>query len=91
MQVRFPRADGGRIAAFEIIMTTGVVRRLIREERIFDIPPNVETGKLEGMQTLDQALADVVLRNLVAREKAVMRSSNAAKLDELLRYSIQLA
>ena len=48
-------------------------------------------GKLEGMQTLDQALADLVLRNLVTREEAMMRSSNPAKLDELLSYSIQLA
>lgn len=90
-QVLLPRADGGRIAAFEIMMATNVIRRLIREERIFDIPPNIETGRLEGMQTLDQALADLVLRNLVAREEAMMRSSNPAKLDELLSYSVQLA
>jgi twitching motility protein PilT len=90
-QVLLPRAAGGRIAAFEIMMATNVIRRLIREERIFDIPPNIETGKLEGMQTLDQALADLVLRNLVAREEAMMRSSNPVKLDELLRYSVQLA
>jgi twitching motility protein PilT len=90
-QVLLPRTDGGRIAAFEIMMATNVIRRLIREERIFDIPPNIETGRLEGMQTLDQALADLVLRNLVAREDAMMRSSNPAKLDELLRYSVRLA
>ncbi len=32
-------AAGGRIAAFKIMMATNVIRRLIREERIFDIPP----------------------------------------------------
>jgi twitching motility protein PilT len=90
-QVLLPRAAGGRIAAFRIMMAINVIRRLIREEIIFDIPPNIETGKLEGMQTLGQALANVVLRNLVAREEAMMRSSNPAKLGELLRYSVQLA
>jgi Tfp pilus assembly pilus retraction ATPase PilT len=84
-------AAGGRIAAFKIMMATNVIRRLIREERIFDIPPNIETGRLGGMQTLGQALADLVLGNLVAREEAMMRSSTPAKLDDLLRYSVQLA
>jgi twitching motility protein PilT len=90
-QVLLPRIGGGRIAAFEVMLATNVIRRLIREEKIFDIHPNIETGKLEGMQTLDQALADLVSRNLVAREEAMMKSSNPVKLDKLLRCSAQLA
>jgi hypothetical protein len=34
---------------------------------------------------MDQALANLVKRNIVTREDAMMRSSNPAKLDELLK------
>jgi twitching motility protein PilT len=89
-QVLLPCTSGGRIAAFEIMIATNVIRRLIREEKVFDIPPNIETGRLEGMQTLDQALADLVVRDMINREEAMMKSSNPKKLDELLRHSTQL-
>ena len=84
-QLLLPRIEGGRIAAFEIMLATNVIRRLIRQEKIFEISPNIEMGKLEGMQTVDQALADLVARNIVTKEEAMMRSSNPAKLDELVQ------
>ncbi len=90
-QVLLPCTNGGRTAAFEIMIATNVIRRLIREEKVFDILPNIETGRLEGMQTLEQALADLVMRNMVTREEAMMKSSNPKKLDELLRCSAQFA
>jgi twitching motility protein PilT len=38
----------------------------------------------EGMHTLDQALADLVRNGIVSREDAMMKSSNPAKLNQLL-------
>jgi len=88
-QTLLSRIDGGRIAAFEIMLATSVIRRLIREEKIHEIPPNLEMGRLEGMQTLDQALADLVKHNIVTLEEAVMKSSNPARLNHWLQYSKQ--
>ena len=83
-QALLPRIGGGRIAAFEVMLTTSVIRRLIREEKIFEITANIEMGILEGMQTLDQALADLVKRGLVTREDVFMVTSSPIKLSELL-------
>jgi twitching motility protein PilT len=67
------------------MLGTSVIRRLIREEKTFEIPPNLEMGKLEGMQTLDQALADLVKMNIVTKEEALMRSSSPVKLQQSLQ------
>jgi twitching motility protein PilT len=66
------------------MLAISVIRRLIREEKVFEIPANIEMGRLEGMQTLNQALADLVKRGAVTKEDALMRSSNPVKLSELL-------
>jgi twitching motility protein PilT len=83
-QTLLPRIGGGRIAAFEVMFATSVIRRLIRDEKIFEIPANIEMGRLEGMQTLDQALAILVKRGIVTREDALMKTSDPLKLSELL-------
>jgi twitching motility protein PilT len=59
-QILLHSTDGGRVAAFEIMLATNVIRKLVREEKTHEIPPNIEMGKLEGMQTLGQALAKLV-------------------------------
>jgi twitching motility protein PilT len=86
-QALLPLIGGGRIAAFEIMLATSVIRRLIRDEKIYEILPNIEMGTKEGAKTMDQALADLVRRKLVALEDALLRSSNPVKLNQLLRNS----
>jgi twitching motility protein PilT len=83
-QTLLRRVGGGRIAAFEIMLANSVIQRLIREDKIHEIPPNIEMAKLEGMQTLDQALADLVGRGLVSRDEALMKSANPVKLSQVL-------
>jgi twitching motility protein PilT len=79
------RIGGGRVAAFEILLANGVIRRLIREEKIHEIEPSLEMGTLEGMQTLDQALAGLVKSGVVAREEAMAKTSSPVKLTKLLQ------
>ena len=86
-QMLLSRIEGGRTAAFEIMLATSGIRRLIREGKIFEIAANLESGASEGKQTMDQALADLVRRNVVTKEEAMMKSSNPAKLNELLQHS----
>ena len=83
-QTLLPRISGGQIAAFEIMLANTVIRRLIREEKIYEILPNMEMGGLDGMQTLDQALADLVERGDVTEEDAMMKAASSRKLNELL-------
>jgi twitching motility protein PilT len=83
-QTLLPHTNGGRIAAFEIMLATSVVRRLIRDEKIWEITPTIEMGIREGSQSMNQALADLVRNNLVAKEDAALRSSDPVKLDNLI-------
>jgi len=84
-QVLLPRIGGGRIAAFEIMLGASVIRRQIRDGKVYEIVPNIEMGSKEGMQTLDQAMADLVSKGLVAKEEAMMKSGNPVKLQQLLQ------
>lgn len=84
-QLLVPRIGGGRIAAFEIMLASPGIRRLIREGKIYEIPSNLEHGAAEGKQSMNQALANMVKRNIITREDAIMRSSDPLKLDELFK------
>ena len=63
------------------------IRNIIREDRLLELRRNIEvSSKEEGMQTMDQALADLVKRNVVTLEEAVTKSSNPMQL----KHSFQL-
>jgi twitching motility protein PilT len=84
-QALLPRIDGGRVAAFEIMLANSTIRKKIRDEKVFEIPLTIEVSTPEGMQTLDQALADLVKRKIVTLEDALMKSSNPTKLQQSLQ------
>jgi twitching motility protein PilT len=66
------RADGnGRVAAYEVLIATGAVRSLIREQKTFHLHSAMATGRKEGMQTLDQSLQDLVQQKLVTPLEAM--------------------
>jgi len=83
-QTLLSRIGGGQIAAFEILVATSGVRKLIREGKVHEIISNLELGAPEGKQSMDQALADLVRRNIVTTEEAMMKSNNPKKLSALL-------
>jgi len=83
-QILLNRVGGGRIAAFEIMLATPMIRKFIREGSTGEIPANLEMGASEGKQSLDQAMAELVRRGLVAREEALLASSHPAHLADLL-------
>ena len=85
-QALLPKVGGGRAVAVEVMFATNVIRRLIRDEKIHEIPANIEMGKLEGMQTLDQALMDLVKGEAISIDDAAARSSNPRKLFESLKF-----
>lgn len=84
-QALLPRIDGGRIAAFEIMLASDTIRTKIREAKVFEIPVTIEVSTPEGMQTLDQALANLVKRKVVKLEDALIKSSNPVKLQRFLQ------
>jgi twitching motility protein PilT len=86
-QTLLPRATSkGRIAAFEIMTGNSAVKNLIREGKTFELHSVMQLGSAEGMQTLDQALAELVRRKIVTLEEAKMKSSHPDRLKKLLEY-----
>jgi twitching motility protein PilT len=80
-QTLLPTADGqGRIPAVEILFPDDAVRNLIRQAKIEQIYSVMQTGTARGMMTLEQSLADLVLRGVVDEEVALSRSSRAEQL-----------
>jgi twitching motility protein PilT len=78
-----PRAGGrGRVAVFEIMVSTDAIRNLIRDGRSDQIPTYLQTGRQVGMQTMDQALEDLVKEGTITVEEAIMR---ATKPDDFRR------
>ena len=71
-QVLLRRASGkGRVAAVEIMLGTDAVRNIIREGKIEQMPTYMQTGSQFGMQTMDQALQNLVRSRLVTAEEAL--------------------
>ena len=85
-QTLLRRIGGGRIAAFEIMIGNSAIRNIIREDRILELARNMEvSSKEEGMQTMEQALAKLVNRNIVTMEEALMKSSNPLRLKQFFQ------
>jgi twitching motility protein PilT len=65
-QTLLKRKDGtGRVAVHEIMLGTPAIRNLIREAKVAQMYSSIQTGQSLGMQTLDQALAEMVRRNVI--------------------------
>ncbi len=70
------KVGGGRVAALEIMVGTPPVRHLIREGKVHQLPSAMQTGKKDGMETMDAALTALVGRGLITREVAQAKSEN---------------
>ncbi|HEY5645584.1 MAG TPA: type IV pilus twitching motility protein PilT [Pseudomonadales bacterium] len=69
-QTLLKRANGGRVAAHEIMIGIPAIRNLIREDKVAQMYSSIQTGSSHGMQTLDQCLQDLVAKRVVTRETA---------------------
>lgn len=68
--------EKGRIPACEVMIATTAIRNLIREDRIYQIASIMQSGGVDGMQTLDQDLQRLVSQGLIERAKAASVAEN---------------
>jgi twitching motility protein PilT len=69
------RVDGkGRVLALETLTNTPAVANVIREARTYMLPGIIQTGKKQGMQLMDDALAALAERGLITAEEADARA-----------------
>jgi twitching motility protein PilT len=87
-QALLPTADGaGRVASLEILLPDDAVRNLIRQAKIEQVYSVMQTGTARGMQTMEQALADLAVRRVVNVDVALERSSRPDQLTGILERS----
>jgi twitching motility protein PilT len=71
-----PRKEGGRVAAFEMMVNNARISELIRENQPEDIHEAIAEGAFFNMQTFSQSLIQLVLSGEIDRDVAADASSN---------------
>jgi twitching motility protein PilT len=84
-QTLLPRASGkGRVAALEIMVATPAIRATIRDDKVHQIYTIMQAGKKHGMQTMNDALVQLVIAGDVTQETALRSSLDPNELLKLL-------
>ncbi len=74
-QALIPRKGGfGRVAAFEIMITTPAIQNLIRENKSFRITSAIQTGHKYGMNLLDEHLLQLYRRGVCNYDDLVAKA-----------------
>jgi twitching motility protein PilT len=81
-QALLKKKGGGRMAVHEIMVGVPAIRNLIREDKVAQMYSSIQTGASFGMQTLDQALLEVVKKGSVTRDEAVTYAQNKASFKQ---------
>lgn len=84
-QVLCKKIGGGRIAAYEVMLTNAAVSNLIREAKTYQLVSTMQTAKGAGMQTMNDNLLELVKRKLVHPREAYIKSTDKSALRELFK------
>ena len=70
-----PAADRTRrVLAYELLVATGAVRNMIRENQLHLLENTIQTGRKEGMILMDNCLYDLYCKCLISYDTAVSRA-----------------
>ena len=74
-QQLLPRADGkGRVASVEVMLATGPIGNLIRENKMHQVNSVMQTAAKKGMRLMDDSLLALVKQGVVDPREAVDRA-----------------
>ena len=80
-----PAKDGRKqVAAFEVLKGTTNIANMIRDEKTYQIYSAMQIGRAQGMQLFDDALKDLVRRDLIAPETAYMAAQKKEDFEALV-------
>ena len=84
-QQLLPRIQGGRIAAYEMLVVTPAIANLIRENKTFRINSSIQTGHKLGMQLLDDHLFRLWKDQVVTKQDALIKANMPDQLADKMR------
>ena len=78
-----PAADRTRrVLAYELLIASGAVRNLIRENQLHHLENTLQTGRKDGMVLMDNCLYDLYCKCLISYDTAVSRARHP---DQIIR------
>jgi twitching motility protein PilT len=76
-----PAADRTRrVLAYELLVASGAVRNLIRENQLHQLENMLQTGRKEGMTLMDNCLYDLYCKCLITYDTAVSRARHPDRI-----------
>jgi twitching motility protein PilT len=69
-----PRANGGLVAAFEVLVATYAVKNLVRDGKTTQIRNQIATGAQYGMSTLESSLSELITAGVITYDEALIIS-----------------
>ncbi|MGO8700952.1 MAG: type IV pilus twitching motility protein PilT [Limisphaerales bacterium] len=69
-----------RVLAYELLIATGAIRNLIRENQLHQLENMIQTGGKEGMVLLDNCLYDLYCRCQISYDIALSRTRNPERM-----------
>jgi len=84
-QTLIPRKDGGRIPAAELLMVGYGARQHIRKNALQHLHQEITITRKQGSFTLEESLAQLVVRGELNREDAMTRAIHSDDLATLLK------
>jgi CheY-like chemotaxis protein len=75
VQKLLPRKGGGRVAAFEVLVSTPAVAKSIRDTGARGLPEAIRSGERSGMKLLDDSLMELVAAGAIDHEAACRSAS----------------
>jgi len=78
------KKTGGRVAVNEILIASPAVANIIRENKIESLINIIQSGKNQGMISMDDALESLLKSNVIEAEDAFMKSIDKRRFDKYL-------
>ncbi len=85
-QQLIPKIGGGRVAAFEVMVTNSAIRNHIREGKTFQIPSVMQMNAKFGMKTMDDALYELFETGQITREHAIAYAQDRTALTKRIAF-----
>jgi len=86
----FKRTDvKGRCSALEVLTCNSAVGNLIRDNKTFQIPSAMQLGKKQGMQTLDDAIMELLNKKWISAEEAYDKSIDKTRFQSLVKLTAE--
>ena len=75
------KQEAGRVAALEVLINTSAVSNLIRQGKLDQLETAMQAGGGQGMQTMDNALMELVNKGLIDGKEAYLQANHKAKFE----------